>query len=83
MLACPVPWGPCLGRRHRKQGSLERDIKLQCNPKDNFGQTRGVLELDLPCRTVRFGTLSLHVNKSLDGCCPRKNLTLDEATLYR
>lgn len=41
MLACPVPWGPCLGRRHRKQGSLERDIKLQCNPKDNFGQTRG------------------------------------------
>lgn len=41
ILGCPVPWGPCLKRRPRKQGSLEGDMKLWCTCKDNHSQHWG------------------------------------------
>ena len=39
---CPVPWGPCLRRRPRKQGSLEGDMMLWCSwqgqPQSTLGE---------------------------------------------
>ena len=54
---CPVPWGPCLRRRPRKQGSLEGDMALWCSCAGPTTQSCPIWSSFSPCQPVTVWAL--------------------------